>query len=466
MSDATTGDARLLSKGYRGWLLTVLLIVCTFNYADRAILAVLAQPIKMDLKLTDGQLGWLQGLAFATLYSVLGVPIGRLAERKSRIAIIGVATAVWSAMTALCGFAHSFVSLFLCRVGVGVGEAGFLAPATSLLGDHYPREKRASALAVVMLGVPAGYMLGAIVGGQIVQHFNWRMGFFAFGIPGIIGALLAYFTLREPPRGMVEGVANDVVEKTSLLSIMKILWAKPSFRQILIGGAIAGFGLNAVGQFTNPYLIRVQHLDFAKAGLIFGLISGFANGAGTLLGGFGSDYMARRDPRWAAWSCSLGLLITAPVYVIAWTRPDVASLIPFVFIGNMMLITFYMPTFAMVQNLVGPRMRASAVALFSLVFSMVGAGLGPVGLGYLSDTFAEAAFAAGHFAATCPGGMAPAGSEDALKSACAAASATGLKNAMVAVNLSFVWAAVHFFLAARTLKADFYRTPAEQAQAA
>ena len=459
MSAGIGDTARLLTKGYRGWLLTVLTIVCTFNYADRAILAVLVQPIKMDLKLTDFQIGLLQGLAFAVLYSVLGVPIGRLAERKSRIGIIGLATAAWSLMTALCGFTHNFLQLFLCRIGVGIGEAGFLAPVASLVGDHFPREKRASALAIITLGTPIGFLLGAIVGGQIVQHWNWRVGFFAFGIPGIIGALLVSYTLKEPPRGMVDGEPPE--QAHSLWTVMKVLWAKPSFRQILIGGSIAGFGLNAVGQFTNPYLIRVQHLDFAKAGLIFGLISGFANGAGSLLGGFGSDWLGKRDPRWAAWFPALCMLITAPIYVLAWTRDSVPALIPLVFLGNMMLITFYSPTFGMVQNLSGPRMRASAVAVFSLVFSLIGAGFGPTVLGLMSDLFASAAFTGGHFAATCPGGMAPKGSEAALVQACGAASAAGLRNAMVAVNLSFVWAAVHYFLAARTLKADFYRTPAE-----
>lgn len=455
MSADTSENARLLSKSYRTWLLTVLLFVCSFNFADRAILAALAQPIKEDLKLTDLQLGLLQGLSFAILYSILGVPLGWLAERKRRTHIIAVCVAIWSAMTVLCGFAGNFVQLMLCRIGVGVGEAGFLSPTSSLLADHYPARKRASALAVVMMGTPVGYFIGPVIGGWIAATWDWRLAFYVLGVPGVIASLLVWLTLREPPRGLAEGRPPTTEPPPSIPGVIKHLWSLPTFRHVLIGGSLASFTLNAVGQFSLPFFLRGHGLPLAQAGLIFGLISFFANGIGTLLGGFGVDWVSKFNPRWALWGPAVGLAVTVPVYLIAFSNPHLWTSIGFLFVGNLMLITFYTPTFATVQNLVGPRMRASAVALFSLVFSLVGAGLGPTFLGMISDFFAQQSFGAGDFAAMCPGGRAAPGS--AADAVCRAASASGLRHALMSVQVVFIWAIVHYLLASRTLVKDLYR---------
>jgi predicted MFS family arabinose efflux permease len=456
----TSENEKLLSRGYTTWLLAVLLIVSSFNFLDRAILTSLAQPIKEDLKLTDGQLGLLQGLAFAVIYSVLGVPIGWLAERTRRLGIIAVCVAVWSAMTVLCGFAANFIQLFFCRVGVGVGEAGFLSPTSSLLADHFKANKRASMLAIIMLGTPIGYLIGPTLGGWISQEWTWRYAFMIVGAPGLIVSALVFFTLKEPPRGLAEGQVRPKEPAPSIPSVIKHLWSLPTFRQVLLGGAIAGFSLNAIGQFSNPFFVRVHHLNFRDAGLTFGLISFFANGIGTLLGGFGVDWISKRDQRWAVWGPAVGLVITPAVYLFGFSAPTLAVAIPLIAVGNMMLITFYTPTFATVQNLVGPRMRASAVALFSLVFSMVGAGLGPTVMGMISDAYAQLAFGAADFKAACPGGMGPKGAAHAVDLACRGASSDGLRHALLTVQVFFLWAAVHFVLASRTLKKDLYQAPA------
>lgn len=459
MTAITSENERLLSRGYRTWLMAVLLIVSSFNFLDRAILTALAQPIKQDLKLTDFQLGLLQGLAFAVVYSMLGVPIGWLAERVRRTGIITVCVAVWSVMTVLCGFAGNFIQLFLCRVGVGVGEAGFLSPTSSLLSDHFKANRRASMLAIVMLGTPIGYLIGPTLGGWIAQEWSWRYAFMVVGAPGLLVALLVFFTLKEPPRGLADGRVTKE-PAPPLMSVVKHILYLPTFRQLLLGGAVAGFSLNAIGQFSNPFFIRVHHLNFRDAGLTFGLISFFANGIGTLLGGFGVDWITKHDRRWAVWGPAVGLVVTPTVYLFGFSATSLATAIPLIAVGNMMLITFYAPMFATVQNLVGPRMRASAVALFSLVFSLVGTGFGPTVMGLISDLWAQNAFGALDFKSSCPGGVAPKGAAQALDIACKGAASDGLRNALLTVQVFFLWAAVHFLLASRTLRKDLYQAPA------
>ena len=198
-------DHPLLTPRYQRRFVFILFLVCLLNLADRAVFSVLAPLIRVDLGLTDTQIGMLQGLSFALLYGGLGIPIGRLAERRSRIGIIAFATAFWSAATALSGLAGNFWQMLLTRVGVGMGEAGFTAPTSSLVADHFPRERRASGMAMIMLGLPIGTLVGALGAGLIAEHFGWRAAFFAFGGPGLIVAFITWKGLTEPPRGLSEG---------------------------------------------------------------------------------------------------------------------------------------------------------------------------------------------------------------------------------------------------------------------
>ncbi len=202
----TPEEQRLLSPAYRGLFLFSMFLVCAFNFADRAVFAVLAQSIKVDLQLTDLQIGLLQGFSFALLYAGLGIPFGRLAERRSRLKIVVWAAAAWSAATALCGAAQNFTQLMLARIGVGMGEAGFMGPTSSLVADHFPAKRRASAMSLIMLGTPAGTFLGALIAGWVAQEHDWRWGFYVLGLPGIVTALVVYLILREPPRGLVDNL--------------------------------------------------------------------------------------------------------------------------------------------------------------------------------------------------------------------------------------------------------------------
>lgn len=445
----------LLSRRYKIWLVGVLLLVNALNFADRAVLSVLAQSIKEDLQLTDAQLGILHGLGFAILYSVLGLPLGWLAERVSRKGLIAACVALWSLMTAACGYAAGFGSLLLGRVGVGVGEAGFQPSAYSLLADHFKANRRASIIAIVMLGSPLGFLIGQSVGGWVASEWSWRVAFIAMGLPGLLVSLIVWLTLREPPRGLAEGFTSTA-RPPALRTVFATLWSKPTFRHVLIAGTISGFTLNAVAQFVLPFYLRGFGLPLAVAGLIFGIVAFTSNGLGMLAGGFGVDRLTRRDPRWAMWLPALSVLLAGPFYFAAFASRQTAVSLTMIWLANFTLITYMAPTLAAPQNLVGPRMRAVSAAVFAMVVGLIGAGLGPWVLGLASDFFAERAYGAGDFIAACPGGRAPDGAAAGLDEACRAASFTGLRHALMSMLVFFVWASLHFLLAARTVRQDLY----------
>jgi len=448
----------LLTRGYRFWLVTVLLLLSTLNFADRAILSVLAQPIKEDLKLTDTELGMLQGLGFAILYSLLGLPLGWLSERVSRKNLIAVCVAIWSFMTSACGLAGSFVALLLGRVGVGIGEAGFQPPASSLVADHFEARRRGSVMAIILLGSPFGFLVGQSVGGWVASHWGWRMAFFALGVPGLAAALITWLTLREPPRGLVEGQVK-VGAAPPLKDAVVTLWSKPAFRHLLIAFVIGGFAMNGVAQFVLPFYLRNFNLPLATAGALFGVVAFSSNGLGMLLGGFGFDQLSRRDRRWPLWGPAIMLALATPLYLAAFASHTVAVSMSFIWFANLAMATHLAPSQSTVQNLAAPRMRAIATGLVWLMMGLIGAGLGPTLIGVASDFFADRSFAQGGFIHSCPGGRAPPGADVALDAACRAASMQGVKMALICGTVFFLWAALHFLLAARTLKRDLYTSP-------
>lgn len=451
----------LLSRRYKTWLILVLLLVSTLNFSDRAILAVLAQPIKEDLKLSDADLGMLQGLAFAILYSVLGLPLGWLAERFNRKNLIAACVAVWSLMSVACGFASRFATLLLGRVGVGIGEAGFQPSVSSLLADHFTANRRASVFAIVTLGSPLGFLVGQSVGGWFAAHFSWRAAFFALGVPGLLSALLMYLTVSEPPRGLAEGHPASA-HAPALKAAVRELWSKPTFRHLLAAFTVSGFAFNAMAQFVLTFYLRSFAVSLAVAGAVFGAVSFSSNGLGMLLGAWGFDGLSRRDPRWSAWGPAGALAFAAPIYLAAFTSTQTWRFLGLVWLGNLVLISFFAQSVATAQNLVGPRMRALTSALLFMIAGLFGAGLGPTALGVASDFFGSKAFGAAHFIASCPGGHAGSRAPHALDIACRTASAQGLREALICVQIFYLWAAIHYLLAARTLRQDLYAPAAHR----
>ncbi len=439
-------DLSATSTRDANYALGLLLLVYTSNFVDRMILSVLAQPIKHELGLADWQIGALGGLSFALVYSVLGLPIARLAERTNRVWIIAVATAVWSGMSALCGLAGSFSQLVMFRVGVGIGEAGATPPAHSLISDYFPPRRRATALSIYGLGVPLGSMLGAVVGGLAAQAWGWRSAFFVVGLPGLVLAVVTGLTVREPVRGGWDR-ATETPATPSLAAVASLLWSRPSFRHLIAGIVLASFGGYAMVAFTASFFIRSFGLDLARAGLVTGIAGGCAAALGTLLGGLSTDAAGRGDRRWYAWIPSIGLLAAGPLYALTFlqtTWPLAALLLT---CASVFQYAYLGPTYALMHNMVEPRMRATAAALMLLVVNLVGLGLGPLLAGLLSDALADRAFGEGR-------ALACAAAEGALAARCSAAAATGLGHALTLTAVVFAWAALHYARAARCLRQD------------
>jgi predicted MFS family arabinose efflux permease len=454
MQGSPDPNARFTSNGYRRWLLFILILTYASNFTDRILVATVGQAMKVDMGLSDLQLGLLGGMAFALFYALLGIPMARLSERYSRVKIIAACVAIWSVMTTLCGVAQNYVQLLLFRIGVGVGEAGSTPASHSLLADHFPAKKRASAFALFALGVPIGSFVGAILGGWIVQNVGWREAFLFLGLPGVLIALLVVFTLREPPRGMAEGVKEDKKEPPPpLLAVVKLLASKRTFIHLTLGCCLLGFANFGINMFMPIYFNRVFEMSYAQAGLAFGLITGVGALAGNGFGGYLADWAGRRDQRWYLWVVALGVAVATPFYMLAFMQTNWMIAAAMMLVFGSVMYTWYGATFAVAYSLVGSRMRASSSAIILLVNTLIGQGLGPIFMGYFSDVFTARAFAAGEYATTCKAGALKGAGADVV-SACATASATGIRYATVVCALVFLWGAFHYFWASRTLKQD------------
>lgn len=446
-------DAPKFSRSYRAWLLAMLVLVSALNLADRQGLAASSQALKLDLKFTDSQMGLLQGLPFALFYTLMGLPLARLAEHRSRTRIIAACLGLFGVMATLCSTAQSFSRLLLFRVGVGIGDGGFGPPVASLIGDHYPMARRASAMAIIWLGAPIGVVAGSVLGGYLAEHYGWRTTFTAIGLTGVAVSLLVLVTLREPMRGAFDPAKASRGPPPPALTAFRFLFAKPAMRQVLIAGALAATAMNGIGQFLNPFLARNFGIGPAEVGRLIGLIAGASMASGLLIGGFGVDWAGRLDKRWYVWGPAVGLALAAPLFIFGVTRSDLASTVVILIAAHISMFVFYSPTLALAQNMVGANMRASSAFVVSgLIMGLIGIGVGPTLSGFLSDRFATKVFAT--YLASCPGGRAPHGSLPALADACRTAGATGVRQALMVLSLLCIWAAVHYVLAARHLRQD------------
>ena len=456
------------SSGYKGVVLGLLLVTYTFNFIDRTIIGTIGQAVKVDLQLTDTQLGLLGGLSFAILYTLLGIPIARLAERRSRVSIIAASLVIWSGFTAACGLAQNFVQLLAMRVGVGVGEAGCSPPAHSLISDYFPPEKRATALSIYSFGIPLGTMIGAVAGGWLTDSFSWRTALVVVGLPGILIALAVKMAIREPQRGGADAVAPPSRPPTTLAgefgeisAVCRVLFRRWGSANIVIGMTLTSFATYGTSQFAAPYFIRVFSLSYTEVGLVTGLTGGLSAGAGTLLGGYLSDRLARRSVRWYALAPAIGLLIAAPIYMAAYVQDSWQAAALVLLVPGVFAYTCLGPTYAVVQNVVQVRQRATATALLLFVINLIALGFGPPFTGWLIDTIAQASFVqpgALDFATACPGGVAPKTAGADVAARCARALNSGTRYGLIATYGFHLWAALHYYLASfgleRELRAD------------
>ncbi len=369
---------------YRAYVMFILVLVYTFNFIDRQIVGILAVPIKADLGLTDTQLGLMGGLAFALFYTGLGIPIALLADRKNRIWIMTVALALWSAMTAVCGLAQNFWQLFLARLGVGVGEAGGVAPAYSLISDYFPSKQRARALSVYSFGIPIGSALGILFGGIIATKVDWRFAFFAVGLAGLVLVPIFKLTVAEPVRGQFDQNQTNIAA-APLSEIVRTLMGKPSFWIMSLGAACSsmmGYGLF----FWLPsFLVRSFGLELLDASLFYAAILLVGGIAGTWLGGSLADRFGARRRTAYVLVPAIAFLATVPFYIVAVLSPNLTTTFFAMLIPTALGLAWLGPVLSAIQHVVPPNMRATASAIFLFINNLIGIGAGTVALGILSD---------------------------------------------------------------------------------
>ncbi len=423
--------AWMRSRVYRIWVLGLFAAVATFGFVDRIVVQVLVQPIKAELHVSDADMGLLGGLTFAVLYVALSIPIARLAERKNRIVIITIGTALWSVATAASGLAASFAQLLLARIGVGIGEAAGTPATTSIVSDYFSPQRRASAMSVVGLAVPLGAFLGGSAGGFIALHWGWRAAFLCAGLPGLALALLQGLTVREPLRGCHDvasgsgAAAGDAQRTPSFLAVLRRFWERRSLIQFLVGATlstIAGYGIN---YFLAAYFSRRFGLDYAQAGLVVGVVSSIPAALSIIAGGFVADWAGRRNARWYALIPALGAALTAPLYIASFQAGTWLVTAVLLAVTAVCQYAYIPASTAVTQNMMEPRMRASAAAVTGLVYTLLGQGLGPLFVGMLSDHLTRSTSAS-----------------------------QGLQTALTLSALVYLWSAVHLVIASRRLAAD------------
>ena len=368
-------------------------------------------------------MGFLTGMAFALFYTVAGIPIARWADLGVRRSVIALGLVVWSAMTAISGLVQNFVQLAVARVGVGVGEAACSPPAHSLIADYFPPERRATAPSVYNSGISIGILFGLVAGGWLNEYFAWRWAFIVVGLPGLALAVLVRWTIREPQRGVSEGVTVDEPPEPTR-EVFRFLWSLRSFRHLALASGLHAFSGYGLATWVPTFLRRVHDLSAAEAGTYLGLIIGLGGAVGAVLGGLLADRLSLRDKRWYLWLSALTSISLVP-FVLAFLLLDSLGLALIAYIPAAVLSAMWLAAIlATTQALMKLRMRAVASALLFFIINLIGLGFGPQAVGIVNDL------------------LAPSLGDEAIR------------YSLVLAILMTVWAAVHFALAARTLQAD------------
>jgi predicted MFS family arabinose efflux permease len=382
-ADAPSSDERVgFADPYTRYVMAIMFAVYVMSYIDRQLASVLLEDMKHDLGASDAQMGLLTGVAFAIVYATLGIPIARWADHGVRRSIIAGGLVVWSVATALTGAGRSYLDVLLARFGVGAGESAAGPPGHALLSDYFPLEQRGRALAIYSAGGSVGMMLGMWLGGALGDLYGWRVTFVIVGLPGLALAALLRATVREPPRGRFD--KNPPPPRESLRAVATTLWQTQSLRWMTLAATLhvfAGFG---AATWTPAFLMRVHGMTASEAGFWLGPVVGAGAFAGGLFWGWAVDKSGRRDLRWYMWLPTAATLVAMPFSYAFLLWPDQNAIyfqIVSAFFGN----CYAGATFAMVQSLARPHMRAMAAAGVLLVMNLGGLGLGPTIIGFMND---------------------------------------------------------------------------------
>jgi MFS family permease len=370
----------------RWMLIFVLFLVMSSGAIDQTIISIVLEPIKQEFHLSDSALGLLTGGAFGIFYAILGVPLGRYADRGDRRLLITVSVATWSILTAACGWARSFLQLFLARVGVAMGEAGGSgAPLMSLLADYFPPERRARAIGLVQTSTISGAILGLIAGGYVTQYYGWRNTFILAGLPGLLLAAIAGLALREPRRHHNLVIPDPGGE--SVMDALRALTRKPTFIYCVLAQTCFFFASSAL-VFDQAYVTRVLHVGVAETGLATGVLSIGSIIGGNAIGGILSDRLARRDITWLCRLPGYGMMLSFPFYFACHMVPGLLGYSLLSVIGATLMVGVLPALMASTLAVVGATRRATGYALVMLFSNLIGMTLGPITTGVLSDRLA------------------------------------------------------------------------------
>ncbi|MGB3624356.1 MAG: MFS transporter [Henriciella sp.] len=362
-------------------VVVILSAIYGVNYVDRQIVAILLDPIKAEFGVSDTVLGLLAGPAFALFYATVGVPLAMLADRTSRKRLIAWSLGFFSLMTLACGLAAQFWQLLIARVLTGVGEAGTGPASQSLISDLFRPHERATAQAGYAVGVNVGLMIAFFCGGWIAQEFGWRVAFIAAGLPGLVLVVVLMAFVKEPLR---LGKADEP-DNPTLVDTVKVLWQRKSFLWLIIGGGLSAFASYGVTMFVPSFLMRSHGLNPADVGLILALFVGLGGGTATFLSGVVADRLSRKDMRWNMYVPAIAALVSLPFWPIVIILDNSLLAIGALAIPLALGMVFIGPLIATVQTLAPVRMRARAAAIQMLIGNLIGLGLGPLVIGFVSD---------------------------------------------------------------------------------
>jgi MFS family permease len=430
LTSATT-SAALDKAAYRRYVLLVLLIGYVFNVADRGVYGVVLESIKAEIHASDFLMGLIGGLAFSVCHSLATIPIARLADRWSRVNVLTIAVTVWSVATAACGFAWSYMSLLVGRAFTAIGEAGGTPPSHALISDYFPASKRATALAAYAMAVPIGAAVGNYGSGWFNEWYGWRTTFVLLGLPGLLIALLIWLTVREPPRGYSDGrIAAGRAPPPPFFAVCRFLLGRNSFVHMSVGAALHAVVWYSGTTFNAAFFQRSHDLTPGETGSYIAVFS-LIGAVGSFAGGYLADRFSTRtnDRRWYMWVPAIACFAMVPLQFFAYLSADLTLAVPIAFSLMFVLASmFFGPSFAVAQSLATARMRSVSASVLLFIQTMIGLTLGPAIVGLISDTLQ------------------------------ATQGRHSLAYAMALIGVVNVWAATHYWLAARNYREDLLAT--------
>ena len=420
IADAAGGDA--VSSGVLIHATVLLAFVSLFQALDRAAMSILIEPIKADLGLTDTQLGLLTGFAFSLTYALFGIPLARLADTRSRVKLLAVCLTVWSAATAVAGFAQNFIQLALTRIMVGIGEAGGAPASVSMMGDYYTPENRSRGMSWYQLGGAAGGTLGLALVGVIADHYGWRVAFFAMGLPGVLLAIVLVTSLREPTRGRFQSTSENFdTDITWYEAIVQVL-SRRTMLHVFIAYGIGSFGGAGVSAWFGAFFMRSHGLSLSEVGALLGGVVGLCTIAGVMLGAALGPAAVRRDRRWELWWPGIASMATVPTWMLTLYLDNIYMACAMLGVTIVMTTSFVALVLTSIQSVLPAHLRGMGMAGIMFATNLIGVGAGPLLIGLISDALAPEL-----------------GSES-------------LRYAMIAAVTIIGWASIHFFVAAKHIR--------------